>query len=92
MRADEQKPGIRRVSRTSERKIAKSPSIKGETRKSGGRARKAVELTSGDLPGVLRGLGEPRGFPIARQKSAEAIVRRKAEGPNGSEGRRARIS
>ncbi len=36
--------------RTSGRMIAKSVSIKGTGCKSGGRAPKAVELTSGDLP------------------------------------------
>ena len=40
--------GIRR--RTSGRMIAKSRSIKGAGCKSGGCARKVVELTSGDLP------------------------------------------
>lgn len=81
MRADEKKPDKRRASRTSEQKIAKSPSIKGEARKSGGRARKPVGLTSGGLPGLPRaGLRGPRGPLTAWQKSAEAIVRLEAEG------------
>jgi hypothetical protein len=93
VRADEQEPDLRRVSRTSGRKTAKSPSIKGEARKSGGRARKAVGLTSGGLPGVpRRGLRGPRGPLTARQKSAEAIVRLEAEGPNGRKGQRVRVS
>ena len=56
---------------------AKSISIKGAKRKSGGRARKAVELTSGDLRRVPEpGLREPRGVLTAAQKSAEGIVAR----------------
>jgi hypothetical protein len=55
--------------------ISKSVSIKGAERKSGGCARKAVGLTSGDLRRVPdEGLGEPRGFPIAAQESAEGVV------------------
>jgi hypothetical protein len=43
---------MRRERGTSERVIAKSISIKGVKRKSGGCAWKAVVLTSGDLPYV----------------------------------------
>lgn len=93
MRADEQEPDLRRASRTSGQKTAKSPSIKSEARKSGGRARKAVGLTSGGLSGVLgEGLRGSRDPLTARQKSAEAIVHREVEGPNGREGQRVRAS
>ena len=54
---------------------AKSISIKGTGRKSGGCARTAVELTSGDLPFVPKsGLGGKRFSLTGRQKSAEGIV------------------
>jgi hypothetical protein len=56
---------------------AKPISIKGAKRKSGGRALKAVKLTSGDLlrcTGVLPGLIVPQGMMIAWQKSAEGVV------------------
>ena len=49
MRADGQEPDTRRERRTSGQLTAKSISIKGAERRSGGCARKAVELTSGDL-------------------------------------------
>jgi hypothetical protein len=78
---------IRRERRTSRQKATKSISIKGAKRKFGGCARKAGELTPGDLFRVPEpGLREPRGFLTARQKSAEAKVGRKAEGPNGTGG------
>jgi len=57
MRADVQKPDLRRERRASGQRIAKPLSIKDAKRKSGGRAWKAVELTSGGLPGVLRRTG-----------------------------------
>lgn len=67
---------------------AKSTSIKGAKRKSGGCAPKAVELTSGGLHRVSQSrLSVPRGPLTAMQKSAEGIVRRKAEGPNGNSGK-----
>ena len=54
---------------------AKSISIKGTGCKSGGCARKAVELTSGDLPSVPEsGLRVERSILTARQKSAEGVV------------------
>jgi hypothetical protein len=54
---------------------AKSISIKGAERKSDGCARKAAELTSGDLAGVPdSGLRKPRGGLNAGQKSAEGVV------------------
>ena len=59
-RVDEQKPDMRRERGTSSPLTAKSISIKHAERKSGDCARKAAELTSGDLAG--------------RQKSAEGIV------------------
>lgn len=60
------------LGRTSEHQVAKSISIKGPERKRGGCAQKVVGITPGDLPSCPdRGLSEPRGEPIARQKSAE---------------------
>src|SRR5216684_8515554 len=78
-RADEQKPDTRRERRTSKPSIAKSISIRGAERKSGGCALTAVELTSGGLRRCRscplwsdsRLGGEP---PNAAQKSAEGIV------------------
>jgi len=60
VRVDEQKPDIRRERGTSGQRTAKSISIKHAERRFGDCARKAAELTSGDLAG--------------RQKSAEGIV------------------
>ena len=61
--------------RTSGQMTAKSISIKGTGCKSGGCARKAVELTSGDLPFVLdSGLRIERSVLTGRQKSAEGVV------------------
>src|SRR5258706_16059789 len=74
MRVDEQKPDMRRECRTSGQLTAKSVSIKGAKRRSGGRAWKAVELTPGDLSCVRNGLRRPRGSLTAGQKSAEGIV------------------
>ena len=54
---------------------SKSVSIKGTGCKSGGCARKAVELTSGDLPFVPEsGLRGKRFHLTGRQKSAEGVV------------------
>src|SRR5580704_3333610 len=54
---------------------AKSISINGARRRSGGCAPKAIELTPGDLPRVASGrLRRPRGRLTAGQKSAEGIV------------------
>jgi hypothetical protein len=65
--------GIRR--RTSEQMITKSISIKGVGCKFGGCARKAVELTSGDLPFVVKTrLRIERSILTGRQKSAEGVV------------------
>jgi hypothetical protein len=50
--ADEQKPDIRRERRASGLGFAKPISIKDAKRRFGGAARKAVELTSGDLSQV----------------------------------------
>src|SRR5690242_15933288 len=49
VRVDEQKPDIRRQCGTSRLLTAKSISIKGAKRRSGDCARKAAELTPGDL-------------------------------------------
>ena len=70
--------------RTSGQRTVKSISIKGTGCKSGGCVRKAVELTSGGLPFVPEpGLRVGRPILTGRQKSAEGIVGRSAEGPNG---------
>ena len=54
---------------------AKSISIKGTGCKFGGCVRKAVELTSGDLPFVLdSGLRMERSILTGRQKSAAGVV------------------
>ena len=75
MRADGQKPDTRRQRRTSGQRIAKSTSIKGAKRRSGGCAPKAIELTPGDLPGVALGrLRRPRGRLTTGQKSAEGVL------------------
>jgi len=55
--------------------VTKSTVIKGRGGKSGGRAVKAVGLTSGGLRCVsATGLRSSRGDPTAAQKSAEGIV------------------
>jgi hypothetical protein len=55
--------------------IAKPISIKGTGCKSGGCVRKAVELTSGDLPFVPEsGLRVKRFILTGRQKSAAGVV------------------
>ena len=75
MRADEQKPDMRRKRRTSGRHIAKSRSIKDAKRRFGGCAPKAIELTPGDLPsGALGRLSRPRGRLTTGQKSAEGVL------------------
>ena len=55
--------------------IAKPISIKGTGCKSGGCVRKAVELTSGDLP-LVRDTGLRIGQPVltGRQKSAAGVL------------------
>ena len=72
--------------RASGQVIAKPISIKGTGCKFGGCVRKAVELTSGDLPFVSKSrLRGERSFLTGRQKSAEGKVVRQLtdEGPNG---------
>lgn len=69
--------------------IAKCTVIKGRGGKSGGRAVKAVGLTSGDLRRVsATRLRPPQGCLTAAQKSAEGIVGggAPAESPNGGSG------
>lgn len=69
--------GIRR--RTSWPMTTKSISIKGVGCKSGGCVRKAVEITSGDLPFVLESrLRIEQSDLTGRQKSAEGVVAAKA--------------
>ena len=75
--------GIRR--RASGRMTAKPLSIKGTGCRSDGGVRKAVELTSGDLPFVPEsGLRVERSILTGRQKLAAGIVvpTRWDEGPN----------
>lgn len=61
--------------RTSGLMIAKSISIKGTGCKSGGCVRKAVEITSGDLPFVLESrLRVEQSILTGRQKSAEGVL------------------
>jgi len=74
MRVDEQKPDMRRQRRTSGQLTAKSISIQGAKRRSGGCAWKAVELTPGDLFRVRNGLRLSRGNLTAGQKSAEGVL------------------
>ena len=58
--------------------IAKSTTIKGWGGKSGRCVVKAVELTSGGLPGVLEsGLNGSKGSLIAVQESAAGILGRR---------------
>ena len=58
--------------------IAKSSTIKDRGGKSGRCVVKAVELTSGGLPGVLEsGLNEPQGTLTTGQESAAGIVGRR---------------
>ena len=61
--------------RTSWQATTKSISIKGTGCKFGGCVRKAVELTSGDLP-LVRDTGLRIGQPVltGRQKSAEGVI------------------
>src|SRR5687767_6873843 len=65
---------MRRQCRTSGRLTAKSISIKGAKRRFGDCARKAAELTPGDLLRVRKGLRLSKGGPTAEQKSAEGIL------------------
>ena len=61
--------------RTSGQAIAKSISIKGTGCKFGGCVRKAVEITSGDLPFVSESrLRNEQSILTGRQKSAEGVV------------------
>ena len=61
--------------RTSGQVIAKSISIKGTGCKFGGCVRKAVELTSGDLPFVSDSrLRVEQSILTGRQKSAEGVL------------------
>ena len=72
VRVDGQKPDIRRQRRTSGQLIAKSVSIKGAKRRSGGCAQKAAELTPGDLLRVA--------------SATEAVERRSDRGAEVSRG------
>ena len=77
MRADGQKPDMRRQRRTSGQRVAKSISIKDAKRRSGSCARKATELTPGDLHRVSKSeLRELQDDLTAVQKSAEGKVGR----------------
>ncbi len=75
MRADGQEPDRRRERWASWQMTTKAISIKSAKRKFGGCARKAVELTSGDLPFVSDSRLMTKRFVVTgRQKSAEGIV------------------
>ena len=73
VRVDGQEPDTRRQCRTSGQLTAKSISIKGAKRRSGGCAQKAAELTPGDLLRVAR-------------KATEAIERSSDRGAEVSRG------
>ena len=73
MRVDEQIADIRRQCRTSGQLIAKSISIKGTKRRSDDCARKAAEITPGDLPRVA--------------SATEAVERQPDRGAEVSRGR-----
>ena len=75
-RVDEQEPDMRRECGTSGRDTVKSVSIKHAERKSGDCARKAAELTSGDLPRraeVSRGHSRP---DVGKASEALEVERR----------------
>ena len=76
-RVDEQKPDKRRECGTSRQGTAKSISIKHAGRRSGDCARKAAELTSGDLAGRQKS-AEGHSRPDVGEAS-EALESRKAE-------------
>jgi hypothetical protein len=75
----------RRERWTSQPRVTKSISIKSAERRSDDDARKAVELTSGELRWAVpeSGLRKSGDDLIAAQKSAEGIVGHEPEGPNG---------
>jgi hypothetical protein len=75
VRADGQKPNKRRERWASGPVIAKPLSIKSAERRFGGGARKAVEITSGDLRVVAESrLRASQDVLTHEQKSAEGIV------------------
>src|ERR1043165_6603656 len=76
MRAEEHEADVRRRGvGTSGQMMAKSSIHRNARRRSGGCASKAVELTSGDLQGVVESrLRRSRGRLSAMQKSAEGVV------------------
>src|SRR5271170_980726 len=91
MRVDGQEPGTRRERRTSGPLTAKSISIKDAKRRPGDRARKATELTPGDLFCVASATENVVRHPDRRAevsrgiighvvgKASEALRRRKVE-------------
>ena len=86
MRADEQEADVRHAVPGERAYDREALSIKGTGCKSAGYARKAVELTSGDLPFVSElGLRVEQSILIGRQKSAAGKVVSMCgdEGPNG---------
>jgi hypothetical protein len=75
VRADVQKPDLRHTASGERANDRKPISIKGAGCKFGGCVRKAVELTSGDLPFVPEsGLRVERSILTGRQKSAAGVV------------------
>jgi hypothetical protein len=68
VRVDGQKPDMRRERRTSGQRTAKSTSIKDAERRSGDCARKAVELTPGELSCVAPVTEDVERHPDRRSK------------------------
>jgi len=71
---DGQKPNTRRKHRTSGQRTAKSISIKDAKRRFGDSARKAAELTPGDLSRVASATEIAARHLTAGQKSAEGVL------------------
>src|SRR2546429_5551075 len=84
--ADGQKPDTRRQRRTSGQRIAKSISIKGAKRRSGGCALKAIELTPGDLSRVVPKATEATDRP-PDPGAAGSRGQSRSRGPQGQRGR-----
>jgi len=86
VRVDGQEPGIRRQRRTSGLLTAKSISIKGAKRRSGDCARKAAELTPGDLPGVASATEVVERQSDRRAEVSRGHIIRRQRGPEREEG------
>jgi len=87
LRVDGQEPDRRRERRTSQPIVTKSISIKSAERRSGDRAGKAVELTSGDLRGCPgNGTEEVGRRPDRRAEVSRGHSRARAWRPERLEG------